>query len=211
MIEVVIKNYAGQFHADPVNLPGSKSRGLGETPFEALVDLLRYNKEFQIDVIEEVEEEPLDIEECDELPVDGPLTKEEIMEGGDYDDLLEFLELANIEPEYEVTNNVWRFKENKIIRYLLDYHREETRKTHGSGRGLNLIHDEALEKKYTTREFLELHVAMGYSLSGFEEIFGDFINTVLQIRYDTDGNFIEKLGATEETIKSIDEPAVSRC
>jgi hypothetical protein len=209
MKKVVIKKQGSKICADPVDQCGSPRIGLGDTPFEALVDLLRCNEQFGIDVTEE--EETPNIDDFDVLPENRPLTQEEVADSGEYDDLLEFLELANIEPKFEVTGNVWRFRENKIIRYLLDYQQEGTLTTHGSGRGLNLIHDEALEKEYTTRDFIELDMAMGYSLCGFEEIFGDFMNEVLRIRYDQNGEFIDKLGATEETIKSIDEPAVRRC
>lgn len=40
-----------QFEADLVNQPGSPRVGRGKTPLFALIDLLKYNEEFNIEVI----------------------------------------------------------------------------------------------------------------------------------------------------------------
>jgi hypothetical protein len=135
------------------------------------------------------------------------LNKEEILDNGYYDDILEILELCNLDPVIiEDDCETWRFKPNSIINYLLDYHQEETEKTHGTGKGLNLIYRNSIKEKYTLKEFAELYVHMGYSLSGFEEIFGDAMSKVLRISYDYEtGEFIEKLGPTEETLELINK------
>ncbi len=205
MKKVIIKKYGDSICADPVEQPGSPRIGIGETPFEALVDLLKYNEEFEIDVTEEVEEDIA--EEELEMPEDGPLSRETIEEHGHYDDLLEFLDLAHIETEWEVSGGTWRFKGNKIVRYLIDYHSEETEKTHGNNRGLNLIYTEAIEKNYTLREFVELYIGMGYSLGGFEEVFGDAMIAVLRMKYDYEsGDYLGREDPDEESISFFDKP-----
>ena len=46
------KNPHYRFVADPVSQPGSPRIGTGETPLLALIDLLNYNKEFNIEVVD---------------------------------------------------------------------------------------------------------------------------------------------------------------
>jgi len=141
------------------------------------------------------------------------LKEEEILavDDGYYSDLIEFIHLCDISPTYiETESGVWRFKDNPIIRYLLDYHHDETKKnsSSGNGVGLNLIWEKACNDEFTLKEMVELYIHIGYSLCGFEEVFGDDINRVLRIRYDaTTGEFIDKRGATEETKQYIYQSA----
>lgn len=135
--------------------------------------------------------------------------REEIVKvpNSNYDELFEFLDIMEITPiVIEDDNGVWRFRTNAVIRYLLEYHDKGTWKTHGSGRGLNLIIKNCICKDvYTLRDIVELYISMGYSLCGFMEIFENVICKILRIEYDEKGNFIKKLGPTEETISYIDD------
>ena len=65
--------------------------------------------------------------------------------------------------EKETINGVERFKQNGIVRYLLDTHKDCD---------LNLIWklcESGLFSKEDLQEFYEL---IGYTISGYEEIFG---------------------------------------
>lgn len=135
------------------------------------------------------------------------LTKQQIQDHDYYSDIVEFLDLTGIEATYIEYNTVWRFKQNSIVRYLLDYHAEETKKIHGTGGGLNLICEIGIKEGYTLREYVELYIHMGYSLGGFLEVYGESIDQVLRIRHDAvTGDFIDKLGPTDESIALLDKP-----
>jgi len=120
----------------------------------------------------------------------------------DYDDLVEFIKLCKIIPTYIMDKDrVLRFKTNSPIRYLLDHHKNTNKD------GLNVVWENAYDNDYTVKEMVELYIHIGYSLGGFYEIFGNIIDTILRIRYDSrTGDFIDKLGETEETIKLINSP-----
>jgi hypothetical protein len=140
------------------------------------------------------------------------ISKEEIRELGHYNDVLEFLYLCNINPIFiKDDNNVIRFKGNKIMRYLIDYHREETHKVNNShNQGLNIIWSESCVKNYTLREFVELYIGIGYSLCGFVEVFGDYMSLVFREKHDYyTGKIVEVLGPNEESITLIEQNITS--
>ena len=120
----------------------------------------------------------------------------------DYCDLVEFINLCQITPVYiQDEHRTLRFRANSTIGYLLHEHKKANKD------GLNAVWDDAYLNDHTVKEMVELYIHMGYSLSGFEEIFGDAMNTILRIRYDGNtGNFIDKSGPSTETVKLINGP-----
>ncbi len=58
-------------------------------------------------------------------------------------------------------DGVWRFKQNKLIRYLVDEIVD-----------LNRMKIEFHNRKFSLDEYMQFYMDMGYSLSGFYEIFG---------------------------------------
>ncbi len=152
-------------------------------------------KQFHVLFPKEMKEEPGEI-----LEVNLPVC---------YSDLVEFLHLCNIYPTY-ITNEHGTicFQKNNIIGHILDYYKLKTEQnTAMDEHGLNRLWSVAFKKQYTVKQMVELYIHMGYSLSMFLEIFGDAIDTILRIRHDsTNGDFLDKSGPTEETIKLIHGP-----
>ena len=138
------------------------------------------------------------------------VSKNELIEHPHYKDIVRFIEAANLSPiyvRYSDDDRVY-FLANNVIRYLLDYHKEKTKKDNPHVSGLGLIFDYAYKEGiYTLRDMIGLYISIGYSLCGFAEIFGTHIDIILGIkRNEKTEKEIERTGVAGETKKMFDLP-----
>lgn len=88
------------------------------------------------------------------------------------DKLLEDYKWLKLFPDYIIDgikadkNGTFRFPSNRIIRYLIDSSR------HNELTDLNNIWALYNIESFSRREMMELYMQIGYSLTGFEEVFG---------------------------------------
>ena len=72
----------------------------------------------------------------------------------------------------EDESGVYRFKSNKLIRWLIDNAHECGRKCPVNLNSMAIAYDHGV---FTLEEYMKFYQDLGYSLSGFMEIFGDEI------------------------------------
>lgn len=89
---------------------------------------------------------------------------EEVRAAKWYSDMADLAEIFHHEV-VEDRHGTWRWKENRLISHLLE----------GASRGgldLNQLYMDLMKGIYTVEERMKVHMQMGYSLSGFGEVFG---------------------------------------
>jgi len=132
--------------------------------------------------------------------------KEEVAEH--HSDILLFLEALRISDVVFIEDDAgtWRFRENQLICLL-----QEACKTQYDMNRLC----ELAGRNFRLREYVKFYMDIGYSLGGFEEIFGDAMDSVLGILRDPATGEEKKRGEElvslskhyDEHIESIDTPA----
>lgn len=96
----------------------------------------------------------------------------------------EIVELIKVIPhEIVVVGDVWRFKENSIVRYLCDeapFYTPSSKKAGYGSHSLEQVGSVSLnglwidfhDKKFEIEDFMKFYMGLGYSLCGFLECFG---------------------------------------
>lgn len=104
------------------------------------------------------------------------IPKEEV--ATQHEDILLFLDALGIHDYLfiEDENGTWRFRENKLQELL-----RESNHTYDLNRLAVMV-----GKHFRPREWVIFYMGMGYSLCGFEEIFGETMDRVLGILYHPD-------------------------
>lgn len=91
-----------------------------------------------------------------------------------YSDLMEYLEKVRPGVVIVEINEVYRFQANKLFDWV------------SSQISLNDMREAFLEGKFDIKEYVYFYMDIGYSLCGFEDVWGGEIDNVLGIKRDAE-------------------------
>ena len=90
-----------------------------------------------------------------------------------YSDIILFLKELNIIPVVvEDKYGTYRFKRIPIMRYLCD------------NINLNKMREAFIDNKFSLKEYVQFYMDIGYSFCGFEEVWGETMDEILEIQRD---------------------------
>ncbi len=104
---------------------------------------------------------------------------DEVKDNGYYDELVELAVIFNHEI-VEDARGTWRWKTNTLMDYIhgdapfyegTEYRGNNT-KTYRGSLDLNALRIDLIRRRFTLEEYMKFYMGIGYSLSGFYEVFG---------------------------------------